>query len=198
VDEVLTWQVWQRRYLDPTFGGAVIPGRRNVLLSAADLTGYAFIDQPRRYSPVVSALRYVNRIGLEWRTDYDPLRQHFVNSGLTADYRGENFLISLGHNQVRNDPVLAPSSNQFRGSFQIGKENRRGWNAATSVYYDYKKQLMQYATTQETYNTDCCGFSFQYRRLNFGTRNDHVYLAAFAVANIGTFGNLKRQERIIY
>ena len=26
VSEVFTWEVWQRRYFDPTFGGAVVPG----------------------------------------------------------------------------------------------------------------------------------------------------------------------------
>ena len=31
VSEVLSWQLWYKRYLDPTFGGAVIPGQPNVL-----------------------------------------------------------------------------------------------------------------------------------------------------------------------
>jgi LPS-assembly protein len=196
VNEALTWQVWQRRYFDPTFGGALVPGQRNVLISSADLTGYAFLDQPRSYSPIVSAIRYNYKVGMEWRTDYDPLRGHVVNSGLTADYRADKYFISVGHNQVRNDPVLAPSSNQFRGLFGIGKENRRGWSAGSSIYYDYKKQIMQFATTQVTYNTDCCGFSMQYRRFAFGTRNENQFRIAFAIANIGTFGTLKRQERI--
>jgi LPS-assembly protein len=195
VNEVLTWQVSQRRYFDPTFGGAVVPGQRNVLLSSADLTGYAFIDGPRNYSPVVSLLRYSYKIGMEWRADYDPLRGQIVNSGFTADYRQDKYFISLGHNQVRESDVLSPSSNQFRGLFGIGNDNRRGWNAGSSVYYDYRKKLLQYATTQITYNTDCCGFSVQYRRFAFGTRNENQFRVAFAVANIGTFGTLKRQER---
>jgi len=47
-----------------------------------------------------------------------------------------------------------------------------------------------------TYNTDCCGLSFQYQRLNFGTQFRSEYRVAFAIANIGSFGTLKRQERI--
>ncbi len=31
VNEVLSWEVAQSRYFDPTFGGAVIPGQRNVV-----------------------------------------------------------------------------------------------------------------------------------------------------------------------
>jgi LPS-assembly protein len=55
---------------------------------------------------------------------------------------------------------------------------------------------MQYSQTQVTYNTDCCGFSVQYRRFNLGVRDESQFRVSFAVANIGTFGTLKRQERI--
>ena len=51
VSEVFTWDLAQRRYLDPTFGGAVLTGQRNVLLSTVDLTPYAFVDARRNQSP---------------------------------------------------------------------------------------------------------------------------------------------------
>ena len=196
VEEVLSWQLWQRRYFDPTFGGAVVPGQRNVILSSADLTGFAFLDQYRNYSPVVSALRYYYKIGVEWRTDYDPLRGHIVNSTLTADWRKDKYFVSLGHSQVRNDPVLSPSQNQFRATVGVGNENRRGWNAGFSAYYDYRLKILQYTTSQVTYNTDCCGFSLQFRRFDLVNRNENQYRIAFSVANIGSFGTLKRQERM--
>src|SRR5205085_1564717 len=112
VAEVLSWQVWQRRYFDPTFGGAVIPGQRNVVQSTADLTGYTFLDGPRNYSPVVSVLRAnpSSRVGIEWRADYDPLRGQIVNSGFSTDVRVAKYFFSAGHNQVRSDPVLSPSA----------------------------------------------------------------------------------------
>jgi LPS-assembly protein len=196
VSEVLTWEVSQSRYFDPTFGGAVVAGQRNVVDSEAELTGFAFLNGPRNYSPIVSVLRYQGRIGLEWRTDYDPLRANVANSGFSADMRFSKYFISVGHNQVHSDPVLSPSSNQFRGLFGIGNENRKGWSAAFSAYYDYKRGILEFATTQISYNTDCCGVSFQYRRFNIGTRDESQYRVAFAVANIGTFGTLKKQERI--
>jgi LPS-assembly protein len=61
--------------------------------------------------------------------------------------------------------------------------------------YDFRLSIMQFATTQITYNTDCCGLSVQYRRFSFGTRNENQFRVAFAVANIGSFGTLRRQER---
>ncbi len=196
VEEVLSWQVMQRRYFDPTFGGAIVPGQRNVVLSSADLSGYAFLDQPRNYSPVVSLLRYSHKIGVEWRTDYDPLLGHVANSVFSADWRQDKYYVSLGHAMVRTDPILSPSQNQFRASFGLGNENRRGWNMGFFGYYDYRQRILQYASTQVTYNTDCCGFSVQYRRFSFGTRNENQFRISFAVANIGAFGTLKRQEQL--
>jgi LPS-assembly protein len=196
VNELLTWKVSQSRYFDPTFGGAVVPGQRNVLLSAIDLTGYAFIDQPRSYSPVVSALRYNYKIGIEWRTDYDPLRKHIVNNTFSIDWRRDKYSISAGYNQVRTDPVLSPSQNQFTGAVGFGNENRKGWNGAFRAWYDYRLGVLTYAQAQVTYNTDCCGFSVQYRRFNFSTRDENQFRIAFAIANVGSFGTLKRQEAI--
>jgi len=36
----------------------------------------------------------------------------------------------------------------------------------------------------------------QYRRFSLGARDDSQVQVAFAVSNVGTFGTLKRQERI--
>ena len=49
---------------------------------------------------------------------------------------------------------------------------------------------------QDTYNTDCCGFSLQYSRYNFTVLNDNQFRFAFTIANIGSFGTLQRQQRI--
>ncbi len=205
VTEVLSWELWQSKYFDPSFGGTVsaldpVTGqpRRNVVLSSVELTPFAFLNGPRHYSPVVSALRFkpIPGFGVEWRTDYDPLRHRLVNSELTADWRRSIFSISMGHHQVRSVPQLSPSANQFRGRVVVGNDNRRGWNAAFDTVYDYRIGVMQYATTQVTYNSDCCGFSVQYRRFSLGTLNENQYRIAFTVANIGSFGTLKKQERL--
>ncbi len=196
VNEVVSWELSQARYFDPTFGGAVVPGHRNIVESESDLTGFAFLDGPRNYSPIVSVLRVQQKIGVEWRTDYDPLRGGISNSGFTADARWSSYFVSLGHYVVKSDPVLSPSSNQFRGLIGFGNQNRKGWNAAFSSYYDIKRGLVQFSTAEATYNTDCCGVSVEYRRFNIGTRDETQYRVAFAISNVGTFGTLKKQERI--
>jgi LPS-assembly protein len=204
-EEVLSWQLWQRRYFDPDFGGAVsaldpatgLP-KRNVILSSLQLTGLTFLDGPRRYSPVVSVLRVspLLGIGMEWRSDYDPLRKRPVNSILSADWRRGIYGVSVAHNYVRSGKQLSATANQLRGMFALGNDNRRGWNGAFSAVYDYRVGVMLYATTQVTYNTDCCGFSVQYRRFGLLGRSENQFRIAFSVANIGSFGTLKRQERL--
>ncbi len=195
--ELLSWQIWQRRYFDQDFGGAVIAGRRNVVQSSVDFSSFAFLDRPRAYSPVASSVRMqpLPGTGVEWRLDYDPLRGNVTNSSFTVDGRVNQWFASAGHTQVDSSTVLSPKNNQFRGLLGWGADNRRGWNAAFNAIYDYRIRVLQYANTQITYNTDCCGFSVQYRRFSFGTRNENQFRVAFAIANLGSFGTLRKQER---
>jgi LPS-assembly protein len=198
VDEVLSWTIAQRRFFDPNFGGALIPGQRNVLLSSATFTGYSFLFEPRNYSPVSSTLRLQpdGRFGTEWRADYDPLRGHIVNSSVSVDGRLSHYFLSVGHTQVRSIPQLTPNASQLRATLGFGEQNKRGWNSAFTAFYDYRLGILTYATTQVTYNSDCCGLSVQFNRFNVAQRNENQFRIAFAVANIGSFGTLKKQEKL--
>ena len=198
VSEIFSWDLTQKYYFDPTFGGALVPGQRNVLASELDITGYSFLDGRRRYSPIVSSVRAspVNGFSFAWEGDFDPARHHIVNSMITANVRVHNYFVSAGSDQVRPNPVLAPPANQFRSTFGYGDPNRKGWDAAFSMVYDYRLALLEYGIAQVNYNTSCCGFSVQVRRLNFGTRVENQYLASFSIANVGSVGTLKKQERI--
>lgn len=211
VTEIFTWELSQARFFDPTFGGAIVPGQRNVLLSQIELTPFTFLSGPRNYSPIISVLRATPKTGLsfEWEADYDPLQHGIVDSTASVDWRNGPYFVSVGHNDVNRDPSLtcglilitnpascSPNANQLRTAFGLGNQTRRGWNAAFVGIYDYRRSILQYSIIQVTYNTDCCGFSMQFRRFAFGTRNENQYVFAFAVANLGSFGNLKRQERL--
>jgi LPS-assembly protein len=199
VDEIFTWELMQKRYFDPTFGGALIAGQRNVVASASDLTGYAYLVGPRSTSPVVSLLRMSPFLGLgiQWQADYDPRRHGIVDSSFSMDYRWKKYFVSAGHNEVHTDPALTTAANQMRLKAGFGDPNHRGWNAAGEVIYDYRKAVIQYSTEQVTYNTDCCGISVQFHRFNIGLRDENQFRVAFSVANISTtLGNLKKQDRL--
>jgi len=50
-------------------------------------------------------------------------------------------------------------------------------------------------TAQVACNTDCCGFGVQYRRVNFGIRDETLFRFAFAIGNLGTVGSLHYKTR---
>ena len=199
VTEVFSWELIQKRYFDPTFGGALISGQRNVFAATDDLTAYAFLVGPRNSSPIASNMRaaLVGGLGIQWQADYDPRLHGVVDSSFSLDYRWKKYFISAGNNEVHNNPLLTPSANQYRGRVGFGDPNHRGWNAGVDLIYDYRQGVLQYTTTQVTYNTDCCGFSVQYHRFSVPTQPDRSELRfSFAVANVGSFGTLRKQDRL--
>ena len=48
VSEIFSWDLSEKYYFDPTFGGALVPGQRNLMLTELNLTGYTFLDGIRR------------------------------------------------------------------------------------------------------------------------------------------------------
>jgi LPS-assembly protein len=199
-EEFLTWRLAAKYYFDPTFGGALVPGRRNVFAALDSITPFAFADEPRRWSPIVSDVKmnYSARYDIQLETDYDPVPHRLAAFGLigTVHPFRQSFL-SLAQFTLNTDPVLQPEQNQIRVTGGWGQMNRQGWNMATSLAYDTIQHALQYEVVQASYNGSCCGISFEYRRLALGPlRNDNQFRAALLIANIGTFGTLRRQERV--
>jgi LPS-assembly protein len=206
--EVFSWEVRQKYFIDPRFGGSLVAGIRNVFTTTSELTGIAFLTEPRNWSPVVSRLRMSPSINTDvsWHFDYDTLHGRINASTLLADYKFRNFFLGGSH-AFLNAPgeVLVAGGtvaelerfNQFRVLAGYGHPNKRGVSVATNVGFDTNLSFLQYGAVQTTYNWDCCGFSVEYRRLALGAvRNENQFRFALTLANIGTFGNLRRQERL--
>ncbi len=234
--ELVSWELKQEYFFDPTFGGALVNGVRNVFTTTDEFTGIAFLTSPRRFTPIVSRLLVhpSSQTEFGWQLDYDPV-ESFSESrtaqGLITEHRGPdinastvyanyrlgNFFlggthtyfltpgeifVSPGINQIPG--LLLPSQipspsrfNQFRVTLGYGNLSKRGLNAATTIGFDSNLSFLQYSAVQTSYNWDCCGFSFEYRRYSLGSvRNENQFRFAFTLANIATFGNLRRQERI--
>src|ERR1035438_3816521 len=166
VEEIFSWEVLQKRYFDPTFGGALVAGQRNVISPTADLTAYAFLVGPRSTSPVVSVMRVgpIRGLGIRWQTDYDPRLGRIVDSSFAIDYRYAKYFVSAGQNMVNTDPAITAPADQFRMRAGFGDPNHRGFNAGVEAIYDYNQHAIQYTTSQVTYNTNCCGLSMQFHR----------------------------------
>lgn len=198
VSEFLTWRLAQARYFDPTFGGAVLPNVRNVVLATEELSPYAFLSGPRGYSPIVSALTLspYSFLGIDWRIEYDPLMHKIIDDGFTVNFRHGLYSVGVGDTAITTSPLLVPQANQISFGGGYGSTNRKGWNAAAVVTRDVLAGRNLFEFIQGSYNTDCCGFSVQLRRFNIGIRDENEYLFSFSVANLGTFGSLQKQGRI--
>jgi LPS-assembly protein len=206
VREVVTWELAQKYYLDPTFGGALVPGTRNVLAATADLTGIAFLTDARRLSPVISRLRIQtsNRADAEWDLDYDIKKGRINASTALINYHLGEFTIGGGGAFLQTPgEALASATNgvqrfdQLRLLFGYGHPNKRGFTGAINTGYDAHLGFVQYASIQTAYNWDCCGVNLEYRRFALGSvRNENQFRFTFALANIGALGNLRRQERL--
>jgi LPS-assembly protein len=208
VREVVTWEVEQKYFLDPTFGGALIRGQRNVFTTTADLTGIAFLSQPRHLSPIVSRLRVEtsSRTDAEWDMDYDFQNNRVNASTILANYHIGQVTIG-GGDAVLQIPVQSPllSSglaeptlfNQFRAALGYGRPVKRGFSAASSFGFDAESKQLQFVSAQTTYNWDCCGMTLEYRSYTVANvRNENLFRFTFTLANIGGFGSLRQQERL--
>ena len=86
---------------------------------------------------------------------------------------------------------------QFRVALGYGGLAKRGLSAATSMGFDAETRKLQFATAQTSYNWDCCGITLEYRRYAIANlRNENLFRFTFSLANIGSVGNLRRQERL--
>jgi LPS-assembly protein len=200
--EWASWQIAQKFYIDPDFGGALIPNRRNVVDATLDMTGIAFLTSPRNLAPVTSRMRFeaIDNLRVQWDLDYDPKAGQFDTDNLFAGYSWGRTTIGVGHallNAVDESGSAATTikSQQVTPFLAIGKPSGNGFNLAANGGYDFTHSTLQFAGVQAVYNWNCCGLSFGYRRFNLGTiRNETQWLYSFTLANFGSVGDIRRSN----
>jgi len=199
-DELVSWRIAQKYYFDPTFNGALVPGTRNVFQALDSITPFAFADEPRHFSPIDSDLRITPSAAYdaEIRLDYDTVHSKISTAGTLLKLKPyQNFNFTLAHFSIDNSTVLQPLANQIRALAGYGDVNHSGWNAGIGFSYDFKQQVIQNELVQIGYNGSCCGIALEYRRLALSTiRTENQFRVALIIANLGSFGNLRRQEKI--
>ena len=199
-EEFLSWNVAQKHYFDPTFGGAIVDGERNVLQPLNSITPFAFATGLRNSSPIVSDFKVTpgGKYDAEQFLEYDPQLNKIVAEGMLVKVKPySEFFVTVAQFRIQDDPILQPLSNQIRALVGYGSFNRKGFNFTGGVSYDLQNSALQNQIAQVTYNGNCCGLSFEYRRIALGqVRTENQFRVAFTISNIGTFGNLRRQEKI--
>ena len=203
--ELLRWELAQKYFLDPTFGGAVVPGRRNVLTSTEDLTGIGFLTGPRHLSPLISRMRVSPsaRTDLEWDIDYDFQAGRINTSTALFNHHFGLFTVGAGNaflhvpDATSSSTTAAQKFSQFRAVLGYGSAGKLGFSGAVNVGFDAHLNQLQYGSAQIAYNWDCCGVNIEYRRFALGSvRNENQFRFTFALTNVGSFGNLRRTERL--
>ena len=206
--ELFSWELGQKYFFDPTFGGAVVNGFRNVLASTVDFTAIAFLTGPRRFAPLISRFR-INpggRISADSEVDYDFERHKISSSSASLSFRigtqltiaaTDAYIQAPGTTVSSNNIAVPIRFNTLRFGATYGSPLKRGFSTAGIAGYDANASLLQYTAIQSSYNWDCCGVSMEYRRWFLpGIRNENEYRFIFNLANIGSFGNLRKRERL--
>jgi LPS-assembly protein len=213
--ELISWRIVQKHYFDPTFGGAIVSGQRNVFQAFDSISPFAFAFGARNWSPIVSDFKITpgGPYDLEQILQYDPQVQRLVTIGTLLKVKPyREFFATVAYFRLNDNLILSnlplppppqslifeqPLSNQIRGLIGYGSESRKGLNLITGLGYDFENKTLQNQIVQLSYNGGCCGLAVEYRRINLGqVRAENQFRLAFIIANIGAFGNLRHQERI--
>jgi LPS-assembly protein len=207
--EIVTWELAQKYYFDPTFGGALVPGKRNVFSSTVDLTGIAFITEPTRWSPLISRFHVSAsaRNDFAWDADYDFQAGRVNTSTVLFNHHFGSFTLGAGDallhvpgqisSLTTSGKPPAEKFDQLRTVLGYGSMDKRGFSGAVNLGFDVNLNQVQYGSTQLSYNWDCCGVNMEYRRFSLANvRNENQFRFTFSLANVGAFGNLRRTERL--
>ncbi len=209
--EIFTLAVRGKYFFDETFGGALIPGRRNQIEPITALSFYTFGGVPRRFSPI------------NIDATYRPQRTIFVNTRLDVGLQGgglRQVSATIGYDSsfvklfqtfyytraVTLIPSLAQFANadgkepgtlrgsQWSPSVFVGNRDR-GLYGGYSFFFDFQNRR---ATRQSPlisslvtlgYAYDCCSIALQYYTFNVGVRKENKLVFSFRLNGIGAFGS---------
>ncbi|HVA00189.1 MAG TPA: LPS assembly protein LptD [Terriglobia bacterium] len=210
--ELVSLRLSQVYYFDPTFGGALEPGRQIVYEPTSSLTGIAFA-QGRALSPLVSVLKLApsSNYDTELRADFAPNGGGVLNAGITSNlHRGSvglsltDFFISRTVSELV--PVLPsvplsqiPSYNLLRTVATYGNVDSKGFSGAFGVDYNFVEGVAHQVVSQFGYHFSCFAIDAEYRRFALGPlRQENEFRVAVSLSNVGSFGNLRRHDRLLY
>jgi LPS-assembly protein len=215
--EALTVTVRGKYFFDTTFGGALVPGRRNQFYPINTLSGFSYGGVPRRFSPLNVEARYRPRADLfvDMRTDLDtrggglrafstsfginkPLLQAFQTFYYTRAVELVPSLAQFADARGKEPGTLRGS--QWSPSIFLG-DRERGLFGGASFFFDYQARpgkgnsSLISSTITTGYSWDCCAVTVQYNTYNVGVRQEKGMLFSFRLNGIGTFGTEQIGQR---
>lgn len=215
--EALTITVRGKYFLDPYFGGALVPGRRNQFYPINDFSAFTYGGVPRRFSPINIEARYRPQRNLfaDVRTDIDVqgggLRNLAASFGLSLPlvkafqtfYYTRAVSLSPTLEQFR-DPNKKEAGtlqgSQWSPSIFVGN-TERGLFGGLSLFFDFQNRPQQgsssliSSTATLGYAFDCCAITVQNYTFNVGLRNENRFVFSFRLNGIGAFGTEQIGQR---
>ena len=82
------------------------------------------------------------------------------------------------------------------GSGYWGKNLVRNFSALGALSYDALESRLLSHRVRVSYFWDCCGVSAEVRGFNISARNEQQIRFSFFLKGIGTFGTIRRPERV--
>ncbi len=215
--EALAVTVRGKYFLDPYFGGALEPGRRNQFYPINTFSAFTYGGVPRRFSPINIEARYRPQRNLfaAVRSDLDVqgggLRNLAVSFGLNLPlikafqtfYYTRAISLSPTLEQFRDANKKEPGTlqgSQWSPSIFIGN-TERGLFGGVSLFFDFQNRPQQggssliSSTATLGYAFDCCAITVQNYTFNVGLRNENRFVFSFRLNGIGAFGTEQIGQR---
>ncbi len=166
-DDLISWRLTQKYFIDPGFGSAVQNGRRNLFDTTLALSGVAFLTERRNLSPLISRLRVRSsaHTDIEWDFDLDAGAKKFTSSNVFVDLHAANGLFGalsyarldapgrfFTEGQSVADGVTSRISdfNQLRVLVGFGSPVKPGLSLAANTGLDLKSLYGETSTTTAT------------------------------------------------
>jgi LPS-assembly protein len=215
--EALTITLRGKYFFDPSFGGALVPGRRNQFYPINTISGFVYGGVPRRFSPVNIDARYRPRRDLfaDFRTDLDTqgggMRSMSTTFGLSRPLiqifqsfyytRAIELVGSLARfaNPAGFEAGTVRGS-QWSPSAFLG-DRERGLFGGASFFFDFQKRpgrgdsSLISSTMTLGHSWDCCAVATQFSSFNVGLRKENRVVFSFRLNGIGSFGTEQIGQR---
>jgi LPS-assembly protein len=195
--EILSWSLTQKYYFDPRFGRALVAGRDNVFDPLLDITGFGYADRARRFSPIVSLLRFApdGASAADLEVDYDTTLRGVRSAGFIGRYRAGVTSYNLAYFRTRESPIQI-GSNQVRATLGYGSTERIGINGSVGFSYNVDESILQATTARVSYNTECYGLHLEFSQFDVGSRKESRFRFAFSLRDLGSIGTLRQSDQI--
>jgi LPS-assembly protein len=208
--EWISWQLAQKYFFDPSFGGAVTNGPRTVLETTLDFSGISFLTRPRNFSPIVSRLRVrtSDNLDVEWDLDYDTCAVPVTvgpappSSECDSRFTSNNVYVDVHQDeQTHSRPLFGGIS--YARLFAPGRSYVEGETSSVAefnqmrVLFGFGKPVKPGLSAAAYAGIDLDHGTVQYGAIQSSYNwNDNGYKFNFTLANIGSAGNLRHSDQV--